>query len=82
MVPNTTVTEATGLPPVSDIINIHVRRSALFGHIRLGKPTLAHRALKLADNALCSRRPAAGAPHQHPGCNLAVRSVTHHGSDR
>jgi len=46
-VSNTTMTEAIGLPLVSDIID--TRRSALFGHmVRLGEQTPAHRALKLA----------------------------------
>jgi len=61
---NTTVTEATGLPLVSDIID--TRRSALFGHMfRLGERTPAHRALKLAVDAHC------WCPHPHPGGDLA-----------
>jgi len=70
---NTTVPEATGLPPVSDIIN--KRRSALFGHtVRLGKRTPAHRALKLPVDARC------GCPSFPSWRGLAVRCVTH-GSD-
>jgi len=57
MVCNTTVTEATGLPPVCNIIN--TRRSALFGlTVRLAKQTSAHRALKLTVDARCSCPPS------------------------
>jgi len=52
---NTTVTEATGLPQVCDIID--TRCLALFGKmVRNGEWTPAHRALKLAIGA------ATGAP--------------------
>ena len=44
---NFTITEKTGLPPVTDIIE--ARRAALFGHVvRLGERTPAHRVLRIA----------------------------------
>jgi len=72
MARNTTVTEATGLAPVSDIIN--TRRSALFGHtVRLENQLIAHLNSQLML--------AAGAPHPHFGGDLAVGRLIH-GSDR
>jgi len=47
---HSTVTEATGLPQVSDIIS--TRQAALFGHVvRLGEQMPSHRALRLAADA-------------------------------
>ena len=44
---NVTISEKTGLPPVTDIIE--ARRAALFGHVvRLGERTPAHRVLRIA----------------------------------
>jgi len=63
------VTEATGLPLVSDIIN--TRRSALLGQmVRLGEWTPAHRAPRVAVGA------RNGCPHPHPWGDLAVGCVT------
>jgi len=72
---NTTVTEATGLPPVSDIID--TRRSALIAHkVRLGERTPA--IVRSSSQSV----PATSTPHPHPGSDLVEERVTHASSSR